>query len=321
MEREVEVEGLHQLSAGMSWLNYGFTLVQDPRETTLMRHDMVLRLAPKVGILPPYQARAEFDLISALHVKGLPVPNALFYSDDPDDLGAPFQVFVKSEGKPCPMPFSISTADVALLPRWADEFIHILARLHNLDYRIAPSANASLDLTITNVAARQANHWHCIAERIMLRPLPLVSYAYHWLLENAPVASKLSIVHGDYRIGNFLARDGIEAILDWELAHVGDPHEDLSWSLLPSFNAGTEKLFAIVPRAQMFKRYQDLTGIEVRLESIDYYRILNLLKLAIICLAAKHAFLVAGTRDFRMMPLASRSRFALDQLSKAMELA
>lgn len=320
LEHEVRIEGLCQLSAGMSWFTYRFTLVQHAQSGQPTRRDMVLRLAPEVGILPPYRARPEFDLISALYRQGLPVPEALFYCEEPSCLGAPFQIFTKSEGMPHVLAdASPCASDAAMLSSWADEFTDILALIHGVDWRTGFGEGIAQDLSVGNVAARQADHWRGIAERVMLRPLPLISYAHHWLLEKAPVAPKLTIVHGDYRIGNFLARTRIDAILDWELAHVGDPHEDLSWALLPMFNGRSEKLFAVMPKEQMFERYRHRTGTEVQPASIFFYHVLSLFKLAIITLAAKHAFLVAGARDFRMMPMASRSRFLLERLANTME--
>lgn len=73
--------------------------------------------------------------------------------------------------------------------------------------------------------------WHRAWEEDRVEALPLVTLAAQWLRDNAPSVDRISIVHGDYRVGNFLfdPKDGrFTAIMDWELVHFGDRHEDLA---------------------------------------------------------------------------------------------
>jgi aminoglycoside phosphotransferase (APT) family kinase protein len=75
-------------------------------------------------------------------------------------------------------------------------------------------------------------------------------------------------VHDDYRIGNFLEREKkITAILDWELTHFGDPHEDLAWALMPTFNGGSRKLYGVIDREEVIDHYHRASGISISARS------------------------------------------------------
>jgi aminoglycoside phosphotransferase (APT) family kinase protein len=125
--------------------------------------------------------------------------------------------------------------------------------------------------------------------------------AAEWLREHLPPADRIVLVHGDYRSGNFLYDDGgrITAILDWELAHLGDPHEDLGWVVNPLFSvrgAGGERLACgLSPRDEMLARYEQATGWRVDPERLRFYEIFNNYKLAV-CAHATTLRIARGER-------------------------
>ncbi|MCJ9699615.1 phosphotransferase family protein [Bradyrhizobium sp. SHOUNA76] len=318
LQRDLKIEDLTRYPVGFSWMTYGFTLAEQP--AGVIRRELVLRLAPPVGILPPYAAKPEFDVLTAIFGRGVPVPQPVFYSDDRKELGAPFLICSKAPGAPHTLAGAPPLPEqIPLLSKWAEQFTDILARLHNIDWVAVLGENTALGATVSDIAVRQVDHWNQIAETVALRPLPILRFVYHWLLESAPVAPKLSIVHGDYRLGNFLARDSIDAILDWELTHIGDPHEDWGWALLPNFNGRTSKLFGALPREEVFERYERKTGLSLRPKSIAYYEVLALFKLAVICLSGNHAFFVGHSHDLRLPVMGSSGHFVLRKLAELME--
>jgi aminoglycoside phosphotransferase (APT) family kinase protein len=318
LQRDVAIESLVRYPVGFSWMTYAFTLVEQGTGAR-PRRDLVLRLAPPVGILPPYRAKPEFDVLAAIDGQGVPIPKPFFYSDNPDDLGAPFLICSKCPGDPLSLMGALPSAgQVPAFTKLAHEFTEILGRLHNIDWRASLGEAMAAGATAANIASRQADHWNRIAESIS-RPLPLLKLVHRWLLENAPVAPRLAIVHGDCRLGNFLARENIDAILDWELVHIGDPHEDLGWALLSNFNGRSDKLFGVVPREAVFDRYEQVTGLSVQPPSVAYYEILALFKLAVICLSGNHAFFAGNSLDLRLVVLGSNVRMMLKSLAERME--
>ena len=79
------------------------------------------------------------------------------------------------------------------------------------------------------------------------------------------------MVHGDYRLGNFLERDGrITAILDWELVHLGDPVEDLDWAFLPQYRAGTGLFCGLAAEDEFLQRFEAQSGLTVAPQTLKF---------------------------------------------------
>jgi aminoglycoside phosphotransferase (APT) family kinase protein len=131
--------------------------------------------------------------------------------------------------------------------------------------------------------------WERVYEEDTLEEHPMVPRTLAWLKANRPVAKRISVVHGDYRSGNFLY-DGdtnrITAILDWELGHLGDPHDDLSWVLMRGWGhydeSGAFLHCGMLTQEGLLQRYQERSGFEVDPDTLRYYVVLNTLKLGII---------------------------------------
>ena len=72
---------------------------------------------------------------------------------------------------------------------------------------------------------------------------PAVELGLRWLRANAPEPAEPRLVHGDFRLGNFIVdEDGLAAVIDWELAHLGDPAEDIGWLCIRSWRFGNDEL-------------------------------------------------------------------------------
>jgi len=103
-----------------------------------------------------------------------------------------------------------------------------------------------------------------------------------WLRENAPECRDLCLVHADYRMGNFMfdERSGeMTAVLDWELAHIGDFHEDIAYVTQKLFGLVNEKgeflCCGLFPREEFLVRYQELSGRTIDPQTLRYYQVLN----------------------------------------------
>src|SRR5690606_21577504 len=111
---------------------------------------------------------------------------------------------------------------------------------------------------------------------------PLMTLAAHWLRENAPPIDQVSIVHTDFRLGNFLfdlESAKITSILDWELSHLGDRHEDLAFFLNPMFSSHDEqgKLLVgrLLPLENFIEAYEAASGLPVDHDRLNYYMLFN----------------------------------------------
>jgi aminoglycoside phosphotransferase (APT) family kinase protein len=177
-------------------------------------------------------------------------------------------------------------------------------------------------VTRENAARIQIDAWEARFRRWALRPHPMAHRALAWLRANAPTAERLSIVHGDYRLGNFLERDGrISAILDWELVHLGDPVEDLGWAFLPQYRGGTPLVCGLASEADFLARYQTRSGLSVDPASLRFYLVFSLLKLAFTHMAAARCFEDGLFNDMRMPAMATQIAPVFRQIGKILEQA
>lgn len=300
--RPVEVAQLRRYPAGMSWITIGFT-ASSPGQAD---DALILRVGDPGGLLAPYRAEPEYRVLTALaDIDGLPIPRALAFSDDESVIGAPFLVTCRVEGD-TPMPWKGAAAarGKAQNRSLGEDFVDALAAIHAFDWRTTPLGALWSAAAPQHVAREQVHVWsrHAgLGTPAQGAAWPLMHYAMRWLEGSAPEADRVVIVHGDYRVGNFLQVDGrITAILDWELMHAGDPHEDIAWAGLRTFAAGTTRIGGLIERDDFYARYQARTGMAVRPEVVRWYEALVQFKMASMLIGAMHRVASGRTRDVRM---------------------
>jgi aminoglycoside phosphotransferase (APT) family kinase protein len=309
--RRAQVRFMKRFPGGFSWQT---SLVDISLESDGARPaqslQAVLRLGHENGLLSPYSVEPERRVFEALAGSEVPVPQVLWHSDDAGVLGAPFLVMTKAEGVER-SPFSKTNRErTPVDDRIASHFTEVLAALHNHRWEGTAAAGLSPNPTTEDAARAQARRWSRLIDESGVRPLPILRYARHWLDHQAPAAPRIVIVHGDYRAGNFLEADGrITAVLDWELVHLGDPHEDIAWASL-KFLSGGGLVSGLVPRDEFIERYERLTGIALSSRSWRYYEVLGLYKICAMNLRAASRVEAGSAPDARMTALG----FGLPQL-------
>ncbi len=118
-------------------------------------------------------------------------------------------------------------------------------------------------------------------------PHPAIELGLHWVKERLPTHRDPVVVHGDWRIGNIAVdENGIVAVLDWELAHLADPVEDLAWPLVRAwrFGADDKHLGGVGDLGRYLDRYAELTGLEVTREELLVWEVFGNVKWATGCL-------------------------------------
>jgi aminoglycoside phosphotransferase (APT) family kinase protein len=132
-----------------------------------------------------------------------------------------------------------------------------------------------------------------------LEPQPVLELAVAWLRAHQPVAQRITIVHADYRTGNFLVDgDRITGVLDWEMVHLGDPLEDVAWVCLRSWRwAGDGRVGGLLPRDEFYRRYEEASGLTVDEASVRFWEVLGNLKLAVIFLTGARSFCEGRSKD------------------------
>jgi aminoglycoside phosphotransferase (APT) family kinase protein len=311
----VHVDGLTKYPAGFSWRTYSVRL-----RGFAPADEAILRVGPPYGLFAPYSAMPEFESLGALETSRVPAPRVYLASDDLAILGAPFFLSQKVEGDtPLPWGTQSQKLDGERRHLLAQDFIDSLAALHAFDWRATPLKLWGEGVTLENAAIRQIDEWEARFRRWALRPHPMAHRALAWLRARAPKAERLSLVHGDYRLGNFLERDGrITAILDWELVHLGDPVEDLGWAFLPQYRGGTGLVCGLAAEEEFLARYQAQSGVTVSPQTLKFYIVFSLLKLAFTHMAAARCFEDGLFNDMRMPAMATQIAPVFRQISKTL---
>lgn len=303
----------------MSWSTYGFVASTPAGDRAL-----ILRVGDPQGLLAPYRAAPEFELLQALkqgtHV---PVPTPVLHADDPQVLGAPFLLteFVAGD---TPTPWNGATErDAAERDALGLAFTDALAAIHAFDWQRSGLARWGQQLSRENAARAVLARWAQEAGHPQAPLPPAMHHALRWLEARAPVAQRLCLVHGDYRLGNFLREGGrITAVLDWELVHLGDPHEDLAWASMKAFAPpGSARVAGLMDRDGFVRRYAERSGIEVEPATLAYYAVFSQFKSAAMLLGATRRITGGRGRDMRMAAMGFQLAPTLASMLRCMEVA
>jgi aminoglycoside phosphotransferase (APT) family kinase protein len=321
LQRPVRLDGWRRFPAGFSWVTLG--LRATPADGVGEALDLILRIGDPSGLLAPYRAEPEYHALQALQqLAALPVPRVFAFSDDASIIGAPFLVTGRVEGD-TPMPWKGEAEARAEAHRLslAQDFSDGLAALHGVDWQATPLKRLWGEVNADSVAREQTLYWwrHAgFAEDATHAP-PQLHHAMRWLLRHAPTAPRVVIVHGDYRVGNFLQQDGrITAVLDWELVHPGDPHEDLAWAALRVFSGGTGRVGGLMDREAFVERYVRQGGFRPDPLAWRYYEVLGLFKSASMLLGAAQRVEGGRANDVRMASMGFQVASTLLELNRLM---
>jgi aminoglycoside phosphotransferase (APT) family kinase protein len=293
--REHRVVGLKRISGGSSRETYAFDLEWSEDGQTRTR-PMIGRRDPTGGLLKSDRER-EFRVIAAMHRAGLKVPEPLYLELDPSVMDRPFFIMDRAPGRTTMGAFAETEAE-STRAKVADDFLSELARLQSIDYRECGLDTLGEPKNLKEPARIQAAHWKEIYDRDRMgEHYPVLDAAFAWLKANPVVSDRIVIVHGDFRSGNYLYdENGIIAMLDWEMAHLGDPIEDLGWASMKFW--GREELAGgLMEREAFYHLYEEKTGHRVDRERLYFYQLLGNAKMAVICLTGIRDFVEQRTSD------------------------
>lgn len=284
IDGDFAIRDLGRLPGGASKEQFVFTLERDGREDRL-----VLRMDP-LGSPVESSRRREAEVLRIVH-GALPVPELFWATDDADELGAPALIseYVTGVAGPSDAPKTASGLGVTygdrLRPILADQFVTHLAALHGID----PIAHELSAFERPRPGTTDALDWRLAAidrawDDDAFAPHPSVALVRDWLWRNRPVVDTVSVVHGDYRNGNFLFDEPsgrITAILDWELTYLGDRHHDLAYIMMEGWGQRDERTgefhcAALLTEEELVTRYEAASGLTVDRDRLRYYLVLNM---------------------------------------------
>src|SRR5215472_11173930 len=294
---DVRVSGLAQLPGGASRETWAFDAEVDGR-----RLPLVLRRDPP-GRPGNRDYAHELRLLRAAAAAGVPVPAARWGESSAGVLGAPFVVMERVEGETIPRRIlrepSLGPARDRLVGQCAAALaaVHRIAR-DGLDFLGEPQTPGQL-------VASQRETLDALGE-----PHPVFELALRWLAERSPAPRPPAVVHGDFRIGNVIvAADGLRAVLDWELAHAGDPAEDLGWFCVRAWRFGRDGLPAggLGSREELLAAYRAAGGAEVDAEDLRYWEVYGTLRWGVMCVIQASVHLSGAVRSVELAAIGRRA--------------
>lgn len=303
---EFSIQNMRWLSGGASKIQIAFELNwADPnvgRTTT----SMVLRMEP-VESLNSTSRRREFQLLNYFH-NIIPVPRVYWLDAEAQWFPQPAFVYAFAEGvtKPIGVQGSISGIGqkfpAKLRSTLGSQFVEHLARIHS--QKPDPSKLTAFDFPPVGSeesALLQLNRARRVWEEDRGYELPIFDVATNWLSLNLPKLDRPSILHGEYRAGNFLFDEATEKItvwLDWERGYVGDRHRDLAWTITSSFGDYTEDgtflVSGLIPIDDFFAEYERQSGLTVDPERLKFYRVLNTYQMMVTTIATAYRLIRLG---------------------------
>ena len=274
------VSGVRRVGGGASKEQFFFTLTSGGKDERYL-----LRMDPRLAITETDRER-EYILLGAM--KGIvPVPETAWVDANAEFFPQPAAIMRVVEGVTKP---SGAGTKVSGLGTWLgddlrgklrDQFLDHLVTIHAFDWRAAKLPKFDVPDADPKQAARWSfNFWREIWAIDEGETRPIIALAEQWLADNMPDCADLVMTHGDYRTGNYLFDEEsgrITALLDWELARIGDFHEDLGWTLMQVFGTYENGIFrasALFEREEFIRLYEQRSGRTVNRKTLHYYDVM-----------------------------------------------
>jgi aminoglycoside phosphotransferase (APT) family kinase protein len=305
---DVQIDGLRRVPGGASRETWSFDASYQ-QNGQAVRRALILRRDPGATSVETNR-REEFLLLQAAHASEVPVPQVLWLGDETESLGACFFIMERIDGETIARRLLRDDEYAPARRVMTRELGAILARIHridlaahHLDFLPKPPAGES-------PAHAELDRYEQIFRGLAPDPHPAFELAFRWLRAHLPSSARLALVHGDFRIGNVIfGPEGTRSILDWELAHLGDPMEDLGWMCVRSWRFGSDDkpVGGIGMRDEFFAAYEDAGGGHVDPERVRFWEVFGNLKWATITVSQAHTYLSGGVRSVELASLGRRT--------------
>jgi aminoglycoside phosphotransferase (APT) family kinase protein len=279
------ITGLTRLSGGASRDTWRFVadgrplIVQRQRDTD--ERDMSVEVAA----------------LRAATAAGVPAADVVAASTDRSALGAAYMILSHVDGETTPRKILRDERFAAARRALVAQLGAALVTIHG----IAPASIPGL------VDVDQIGRYREVLDTLG-QPHPTFELALRWLDSNRPRPSGRGVVHGDFRLGNLLVDgDGLGAVLDWELVHLGDPMEDLGWLCVKAWRFGSHLPVAgVAGYDELFAAYEDAGGGRVDPAIVRWWEVLGTVKWGIMCIMQADAHLSGARRSHELAAIGRR---------------
>ena len=293
------VVGVARLSGGASQETWSFDIVHADGNI-----GAILRRAPAGYGASPGRAAgldAEARLMQLAHDAGLPSPRVMHVLTPQDELGAGF-IMARVEGETIARKILRDAQFAEARPILARQLGKVVAGIHGLPASKLPELR---QMTSTKEIADLEREY-----RSFDWPRPVFELALRWLRDRDPgPPQQVTLVHGDFRHGNLvIGPDGVRAVLDWELAHTGDPMEDLGWICVNSWRFGEidKPVGGFGSREELFTGYE-AAGHRVDPARVMFWEVMGTLRWGVMCCGMMQRFRLGPDHSMERAMIGRRS--------------
>jgi aminoglycoside phosphotransferase (APT) family kinase protein len=293
------IAGAAKLSGGASQETWSFDIVHPSGHV-----GAILRRAPQgYGAAPGRAAGldAEATLMQLAHDAGLPSPKVMHVLQPQDELGTGF-IMQRIEGETIARKILRDEQFAKARPLLARQLGEAVAGIHALEKAKLPKLRTSI--ASSEIADLEREY------RGFDWPRPVFELALRWLRERDPgPPPETTLVHGDFRHGNLIiGPDGLRAVLDWELAHLGDPMEDLGWVCTNSWRFGEidKPVGGFGSREELFAGYE-ATGRRVDPDRVKFWEVMGSLRWGVMCGGMMQRFRIGPDHSMERAMIGRRS--------------
>lgn len=278
------IDGLHRLSGGASRETWRFTA--DGRPLVLQRQ--------RGGDLRDMLVEA--SVVRAAGEAGAPVPELIDARRSED--GSCMMVLAAVEGETIARKIQRDDRFAVARTRLVADLGRALASIHR---GLDPAGLPGL------VEVDQLSEYTAMLD-LLGQPHPVLELVRNWLIDHRPASTRTSVVHGDFRLGNVIvADDGLAAVIDWELAHLGDPMEDLGWLCVKAWRfGGLAPVAGLGDYNELFAAYEAAGGGAVEGAIVHWWEVLGTWKWAIMCIGQANAHLSGMARSHELAAIGRR---------------
>jgi aminoglycoside phosphotransferase (APT) family kinase protein len=295
-EPDLRIDSLHRIPGGASRATWSVDVSGGSGTRGL-----IVRMDPESSLLESNRA-VEFAMYRSFwRVPGVPVPEPLLTEDDPERLGHTFFVMARVDGRSeTSIPDEVRGAIGA-------QKMAILAAISTADWQALGLGGVLEAPAPSDCWSRELAMWEKVLDDNDLGPMPITRAAIRYLRRNPPPPpERIAVVHADYRTGNFLYEgDRITAVLDWEMAHLGDPHEDLAWTFTRNWRWNSSRpdlIGGVLTRDEAIAIWEKASGLAANHDALRWWELFSNVKANAIWVTGAAEYAAGRTREI-LLPL------------------
>jgi aminoglycoside phosphotransferase (APT) family kinase protein len=298
-----DVANLTRVTGGATKATWSFNARVGDRTVPLILQQPVPRALPPgdpMTGLPHVAGEADAALMTAAAQAGVPAPRVRAVLAPEDGLG-PGYLTERIEGETL-------GARINRDPRFAEARAAMAGQCGTILAAIHAMATDPFPFLVEQDAAAELRVYRDVWDSFDL-PQPAIELAFRWAAERAPAPARRALVHGDFRNGNFIVGpEGIRAVLDWEIAHVGDPMADLGWLCVRTWRfGGRHPVGGFGSREELFEAYERAGGGRVDAERVRFWEAFGSLKWSVMCMMKGQSHLRGAERSLEQLAIGRRA--------------